>query len=164
MIAFNFRPDRMRELTRAFAEPGFGELRGAPGLEGGGEAPRRAYTTLTQYEEGWSYPVAFLPERPRTTLGVVLAAAGERQLHVAETEKYPHVTYFFNGGERLPLAGERRALVASPRDVPTYHHKPQMSAPAAAAAVHGGLARGQAASGRFGMINFATPTWSDTRA
>ncbi len=61
--------------------------------------PIARYTTLTEYEEGWPYPVVFSPERPATTLSTVLAGAGASQLHVAETEKYPHVTYFFNGGE-----------------------------------------------------------------
>ena len=162
VIAFNFRPDRMRELTRALAEPQFVEFD-----RDGGE-PLRRYATLTEYEEGWPYPVAFPPERPRTTLGIALAAAGARQLHVAETEKYPHVTYFFNGGEETPLQGERRALVDSPRDVPTYDHKPQMSARAAAEAfieawrTDGDGARPDAGEGdgaggsyRFGIINFA---------
>jgi 2,3-bisphosphoglycerate-independent phosphoglycerate mutase len=109
-------------------------------------------TTFTEYEEGWPYPVAFSPERPQTTLSVVLAAAGASQLHVAETEKYAHVTYFFNGGEEAPLRGERRELVPSPRDVPTYDHKPQMSAPEAATAfVDAWLADRP----RFGIINFA---------
>jgi 2,3-bisphosphoglycerate-independent phosphoglycerate mutase len=147
VIAFNFRPDRMRELTRALAEPGFAEFD-----RGGGE-PLRKYATLTEYEEGWPYPVAFPPERPRTTLGIALAEAGARQLHVAETEKYPHVTYFFNGGAEAPLEGERRALVDSPRDVPTYDHKPQMSAHAAAAAFT--EAWREDGSYRFGIINFA---------
>jgi 2,3-bisphosphoglycerate-independent phosphoglycerate mutase len=147
VIAFNFRPDRMRELTRALAEKGFAEFE-----REGGELLRR-YATLTEYEEGWPYPVAFPPERPKTTLGIALAEAGARQLHVAETEKYPHVTYFFNGGEETPLEGERRALVDSPRDVPTYDHKPQMSAQAAAAA----FTEAWRADGgyRFGIINFA---------
>jgi 2,3-bisphosphoglycerate-independent phosphoglycerate mutase len=151
VIAFNFRPDRMRELTRALAEPQFAELD-----RDGGE-PLTRYATLTEYEEGWPYPVVFPPERPRTTLGIALAAAGARQLHVAETEKYPHVTYFFNGGEETPLAGERRALVDSPRDVPTYDHKPQMSARAAAAEFVEAWREGQAAAEgyRFGIINFA---------
>jgi 2,3-bisphosphoglycerate-independent phosphoglycerate mutase len=146
VIAFNFRPDRMRELTRALAEPEFAEFD-----RDGGE-PLRRYVTLTEYEEGWPYPVAFPPERPQTTLGIVLEDAGVRQLHVAETEKYPHVTYFFNGGQEAPLQGERRALVDSPRDVPTYDHKPEMSARAAAAAFTAAWLEERPA---FGIINFA---------
>ncbi len=76
------------------------------------------YATMTEYEEGWPYPVAFPPEHPSVTLSRVLADRARRQLHVAETEKYPHVTYFFNGGEEAPCDGERRELVPSPRDVP----------------------------------------------
>jgi 2,3-bisphosphoglycerate-independent phosphoglycerate mutase len=136
----------MRELTRALAEPRFAEFD-----RDGGE-PLRRYTTLTEYEEGWPYPVAFPPQRPRATLGTVLAGAGVKQLHVAETEKYPHVTYFFNGGEEAPLQGERRALVDSPRDVPTYDHKPEMSARAAAAAFTAAWLKERPA---FGIINFA---------
>jgi 2,3-bisphosphoglycerate-independent phosphoglycerate mutase len=138
VIAFNFRPDRMRQLSRALAEPGFGERDASeelPGWKGRGGAPPLArYTTLTRYEEGWPYPVAFAPERLPTTLAETLARAGASQLHVAETEKYAHVTYFFNGGEETPLSGERRELVPSPRDVPTYDRKPQMSAREAARA------------------------------
>jgi 2,3-bisphosphoglycerate-independent phosphoglycerate mutase len=156
VIAFNFRPDRMRQLTRALAEPGFGEQEGAEELPGwtgrGGAAPVGRYTTLTEYEEGWPYPVVFAPERPATTLSLVLARAGARQLHVAETEKYPHVTYFFNGGEEAPLAGERRELVPSPRDVPTYDHKPQMSAHEAAAMF---VSAWREDRPRFAIINFA---------
>ena len=126
VIAFNFRPDRMRQITRALAEPGFAEID-----RGGAEVVVR-YTTLTEYEEGWPYPVAFAPERPSTTLAATIAGAGVRQLHVAETEKYAHVTYFFNGGVEAPQPGERRELAPSPRDVPTYDHAPEMSAVAAA--------------------------------
>jgi 2,3-bisphosphoglycerate-independent phosphoglycerate mutase len=155
VICFNFRPDRMRELTRALAEPGFGEGgEDLPGWGGRGEgaAAIGRYATLTSYEEGWPYPVAFSPERPATTLSVVLAQAGASQLHVAETEKYPHVTYFFNGGEEAPMDGERRELVQSPRDVPTYDYKPQMSAREAAMAF---VSAWREDSSRFGIINFA---------
>jgi 2,3-bisphosphoglycerate-independent phosphoglycerate mutase len=146
IVGFNFRPDRMREITRALAEPGFDEI------DRGGAAPIERYATMTEYEEGWPYPVAFPPAHPSTTLSVVLAERGVRQLHVAETEKYPHVTYFFNGGEEQPLAGERRELVPSPRDVPTYDHKPEMSAREAAAAF---VDAWGADSPAFGIINFA---------
>ena len=114
VIAFNFRPDRMRELTRALAEPGFADV------DRGGVAPISRYTTLTSYEEDWPYPVVFSPEHPQTTLSVVLEQAGASQLHVAETEKYPHVTYFFNGGEETPLtrrAPRAGALAARRADV-----------------------------------------------
>jgi len=148
VLAFNFRPDRMRQITRALAEPGFAEVdrRGAPPVE--------RYTTMTRYEEDWPYPVAFPPERPAVTLPAVLAAHGARQLHVAETEKYAHVTYFFNGGDEAPVDGERRELVDSPREVPTYDHKPEMSAAAAATAF---VAAWREESPAFGIINFANP-------
>ncbi len=176
VLCFNFRPDRMRELVRALAEPGFGEGAGHGAAHAGGvEAQSRAETaelpgwagrggappvsrlaTLTEYEEGWPYPVAFAPRHPQTTLSRVIAASGARQLHVAETEKYPHVTYFFNGGEEAPYEGERRELVPSPRDVPTYDHKPQMSAREAAHAFVRGWREEQRAGGlRFGVVNFA---------
>jgi 2,3-bisphosphoglycerate-independent phosphoglycerate mutase len=146
VIAFNFRPDRMREITRALAEPGFGEI------DRGSAPPVERYATMAEYHEGWPYPIAFPPERPAVTLSGVLAARGATQLHVAETEKYPHVTYFFNGGEETPYAGERRELVPSPRDVPTYDHKPQMSAREAAGAFTGAWREDPP---RFGIINFA---------
>jgi 2,3-bisphosphoglycerate-independent phosphoglycerate mutase len=154
VICCNFRPDRMRQLTRALAEPGFGEDdEELPGWTGrGGAPPVSRLTTFTEYEEGWPYPVAFSPQRPETTLSLVLAAAGASQLHVAETEKYAHVTYFFNGGEEAPVSGERRELVPSPRDVATYDQKPQMSAPEAASAFVGAW---RADRPRFAIINFA---------
>jgi 2,3-bisphosphoglycerate-independent phosphoglycerate mutase len=134
VVCFNFRPDRMRQLVAKLGEAGF------------------VPTTLTEYEEGWPYPVAFPPERPATTLPKAIEAAGGAQLHVAETEKYPHVTYFFGGGDEEPCAHERRELVPSPRDVPTYDHKPEMSAAEAAAAFAGAW---RAEDYRFGIINFA---------
>jgi 2,3-bisphosphoglycerate-independent phosphoglycerate mutase len=149
VIAFNFRPDRMRQITRALAEPRFKEVD-----RGNGEVVRR-YATLAEYEEGWPYPIAFPPARPQITLPHVIAEHGGRQLHVAETEKYPHVTYFFGGGEETPEQGERRELVPSPRDVPTYDKKPEMSAREAMRAFV------EAWEGeedfRFAIINFANP-------
>jgi len=149
VLGLNFRPDRMREITRALAEPGFAEF----DLEGG-ERPAR-YTMMTQYEEDWPYPIAFPPAHPEITIGAVVASLGERQLHVAETEKYPHVTYFFNGGEEEPVAGERRELVPSPRDVPTYDYKPEMSAPEAGQAFVDAWLAEPGDGFRFGIINFA---------
>jgi 2,3-bisphosphoglycerate-independent phosphoglycerate mutase len=146
VIAFNFRPDRMREITRALAEPGFDEV------DRGGASPVARYATMTEYEEGWPYPVAFPPEHPDVTLPQVVAQRGVRQLHVAETEKYAHVTYFFNGGEEEACPGEHRELVPSPRDVPTYDHKPEMSAVEAAAAF---VRAWRAEEPTFGIINFA---------
>jgi 2,3-bisphosphoglycerate-independent phosphoglycerate mutase len=134
VIAFNFRPDRMRQITEKL----------------GPQVAR--YTTLTEYEEGWPWPVAFPPHRPATTLTRVVAEHGATQLHVAETEKYPHVTYFFGGGEEDPVPGERRELVPSPRDVPTYDHKPEMSAREAADAFAAAWREDRPA---FGIINFA---------
>jgi 2,3-bisphosphoglycerate-independent phosphoglycerate mutase len=148
VIAFNFRPDRMRQITRALAEKGFDEV------DRGGLEPIERYATLTEYEEGWPYPVAFPPARPEITLPHVIAKQGGRQLHVAETEKYPHVTYFFGGGEESPEEGERRELVPSPRDVPTYDKKPEMSAREAARAF---VEAWEQEDFRFGIINFANP-------
>jgi 2,3-bisphosphoglycerate-independent phosphoglycerate mutase len=148
VFAFNFRPDRMREITLALADSGFEEV------DRGGAPPVERYATMTQYEEDWSYPVAFPPERPSVTLPAVLADQGITQLHVAETEKYAHVTYFFGSGAEEPVAGERRELVPSPRDVPTYDHEPEMSARAAAAAFVGAWRED---SPGFGIINFANP-------
>jgi len=135
VIFFNFRPDRARQLTRALAD---------------GLAIRM--TTLTEYQEDWDFPVAFPQERPAVTLASVLADRGVRQLHVAETEKYAHVTYFFNGGEEQPYPGEEHQLVDSARDVPTYDKKPEMSAAAAADAFVNGWREHDPG---FGIINFA---------
>jgi 2,3-bisphosphoglycerate-independent phosphoglycerate mutase len=147
VLHFNFRPDRARELVRALGEPDFDEFpRGvAPGLR---------ITTLTEYQKGWEYPVAFPPQVPEVTLAQVIANEGSNQLHVAETEKYAHVTYFFNGGREVEWQGEERCLVPSVRDVPTYDQKPEMSARAAADAFSG---RWRDDGYRFGIINFANP-------
>jgi 2,3-bisphosphoglycerate-independent phosphoglycerate mutase len=136
VLAFNFRPDRMRQLTVALNEV------------------VDRYATLTQYEEDWDFPVLFPPHRPATTIAKVLADRGLGQLHVAETEKYPHVTYFFNGGEEEPYPGEVRELAPSPRDVPTYDKKPEMSA---REATDGFVRHFEAERPAFAIINFANP-------
>jgi 2,3-bisphosphoglycerate-independent phosphoglycerate mutase len=146
-IFVNFRPDRARQMTRALADPDFDEFSRTGG-------PLFDLTTMTEYRKGWPYPVAFPEARPQTTLAEIVSEAGGRQLHVAETEKYAHVTYFFNGGREEEWEGEERCLVDSPRDVPTYDHKPQMSASAAADAFVQHWASGEY---RFGIINFANP-------
>jgi 2,3-bisphosphoglycerate-independent phosphoglycerate mutase len=98
VLCFNFRPDRMREIVRALAEPGFGE--GTEDLPGwrwrGGASEVRMLATMTEYQHGWPYPVAFRSAHAADTVGAVVSRAGASQLHVAETEKYAHVTYFFN--------------------------------------------------------------------
>jgi 2,3-bisphosphoglycerate-independent phosphoglycerate mutase len=147
VVHFNFRPDRARQLVRALAEPGFEEFER-------GVAPRIELFTMTRFQDDWDYPAAFPPSEPAITLAEVIARAGKNQLHVAETEKYAHVTYFFNGGREREWEGEDRRLVQSPRDVPTYDHKPQMSAQAAAAAFR---ERWEAGAYGFAIINFANP-------
>jgi 2,3-bisphosphoglycerate-independent phosphoglycerate mutase len=147
VVFFNFRPDRARQLTRALGEQDFDEF-------DRGEAPAVRLTTLTEYQEDWNYPIGFPPARPEVTLASLLAEQGIRQLHVAETEKYAHVTYFFNGGEEDPYEGEERRLVDSPRDVPTYDKKPEMSARDATDAFVEGWREGDYG---FGIINFANP-------
>ena len=146
VFAFNFRPDRMRQISRALAEPGFDEIDrgGAPAVE--------RYATMTQYEEDFPYPVAFAPEHPSMTLPKALAQHHVRQLHVAETEKYAHVTYFFSCGEEQPFEGERRELVPSNREVPTYDHAPEMSAQGIADAF---VRAWREDEPTFGIINFA---------
>ncbi len=147
VIALNFRPDRMREMSAALAAPE------CPGIDRHGSAPIERYTTLTDYGGAASaHPIAFVSQRPTVTLPSVIADLGGHQLHVAETEKYPHVTYFFGGGKEQPEEGERRELVPSPRDVPTYDHKPQMSACEATDAFVDAWSHEEF---RFAVINFA---------
>lgn len=121
LIFANFRADRARQLSMAFTEPDFAAF------------PREIYPRLstyigmTQYKADFNFPAAFPPQRHNNVLGELLAAYGLRQLRIAETEKYAHVTFFFNGGEELVFENEDRILVPSP-DVPTYDLKPEMSA------------------------------------
>jgi 2,3-bisphosphoglycerate-independent phosphoglycerate mutase len=146
----------MRQLVRALADPNPQppSTGSDPFVNRRGRAPLQRLATMASYEEDWSYPVAFPQERPKATLASVLADRGIRQLHVAETEKYAHVTYFFNGGEEDEYPREERALVDSPRDVPTYDKKPEMSAREAARAFTDHWREGDLA---FGIINFANP-------
>ena len=125
ILWFNFRADRARQLSEAFLKPGF---------EGFDRevVPTTAYYTLTEYDATYydlGCKVIFGPESMNHLLGQVVAAAGLTQLRAAETEKYPHVTFFFNGGVEEPNPGEDRYLAISPKEVPTYDKKPQMSAP-----------------------------------
>jgi 2,3-bisphosphoglycerate-independent phosphoglycerate mutase len=122
VIFCNFRSDRAREITRALTDPEFKAFKRdrVPGLS--------SFVCLTTYDEAFGLPVAFGPMRLVNNLGEVLSTHGIRQLRIAETEKYAHVTFFFNGGEERPFSLEDRVLVPSPRDVPTYDKKPEMSA------------------------------------
>jgi 2,3-bisphosphoglycerate-independent phosphoglycerate mutase len=121
VIFFNFRPDRARELTRAFVDPAFA------GFERS-FWPAVHFVCLTEYDPTIPAAVAFEKSLPCCVLADVLAEAGLRQLHIAETEKYAHVTFFLNGGAEAPKHSEERVLVPSPR-VATYDLKPEMSAP-----------------------------------
>lgn len=122
IIFFNFRPDRAREITHAFTDKTFD---GFPRVE---ELVGIPYVTMTQYEEGLNVEVAYPPESVSNGLGETISKAGLTQLRIAETEKYAHVTFFFNGGVEEPYKGEDRILVPSPK-VATYDLKPEMSAP-----------------------------------
>jgi 2,3-bisphosphoglycerate-independent phosphoglycerate mutase len=121
-IFFNFRSDRAREITRTFTDPAFtGFTRAAwPQLA--------SYVCMTTYDETFGLPVAFGPEALTNILGEVVSRAGLTQLRIAETEKYAHVTFFFNGGSEVPFPNEERVLIASPKEVATYDQKPEMSA------------------------------------
>ena len=134
-IFFNFRPDRARQLAEKLGERGVD------------------LTTMTRYRDDFHFPVAFPEQKVEQTMADVLADAGLRQLHAAETEKYAHVTYFFDGGRERELPGETRILVPSPRDVPSYDHKPEMSAPELADRFVEEIGEGYA----FAVINFANP-------
>jgi 2,3-bisphosphoglycerate-independent phosphoglycerate mutase len=121
-IFFNFRSDRAREITLTLTDPDFSGFERL-------EWPRLAsYVCMTTYDETFNLPVAFGPEALNNILGEVLGKAGLTQLRIAETEKYAHVTFFFNGGSEVPFPHEERVLIPSPKDVPTYDLKPEMSA------------------------------------
>lgn len=144
ILFFNFRADRARQLVRALGEPSFSEF------------PRsylKPYiATMTQYQAEFPYPVLFPPETLSRILGEVLSEAGLRQFRVAETEKYAHVTYFFNGGQEAPFPGEDRSLIASPK-VATYDLMPEMSAQGVAQRAMEALEEDY----QFILLNFANP-------
>ncbi len=135
-IFFNFRPDRARQLSRKLLDAGVD------------------LTTMTRYDDDLDCPVAFGEQLVEETLAETLAGAGIRQLHVAETEKYAHVTYFLNGGREDPWPGETRELIPSPRDVGTYDEKPEMSAPEVTRTFVEAVETG---SYGFAIVNFANP-------
>jgi len=123
VVFMNFRSDRARQITRPFIEEKF------DGFERALWPRLGRFVSLTEYQSEFHVPCAFPPERLRNVLGAYLAEHGIRQLRIAETEKYAHVTFFFNGGEETAFKFEDRILVPSPTDVPTYNKKPEMSAP-----------------------------------
>jgi 2,3-bisphosphoglycerate-independent phosphoglycerate mutase len=134
-IFFNFRPDRARQLSQLLLERGFD------------------LTTMTRYRGDFECPVAFEEHEVAETMAELLAEHRVRQLHVAETEKYAHVTYFFNGGRESVWEGETRILVPSPQDVATYDQKPEMSAAEVASRFEDEIGNGY----RFAVVNFANP-------
>jgi 2,3-bisphosphoglycerate-independent phosphoglycerate mutase len=134
-IFFNFRPDRARQLSQRLLEQGYD------------------LTTMTRYRDDLDCPVVFQEQEVDETMAQVLARAGLRQLHAAETEKYAHVTYFFNGGREESWPGEERILVPSPREVGTYDKKPEMSAPELADRFCNEIGNGYG----FAVLNFANP-------
>jgi 2,3-bisphosphoglycerate-independent phosphoglycerate mutase len=135
LIFFNFRPDRARQLSEKLLDAGFD------------------LTTMNRYRDDFDCPVAFPEQDVRDTMAELLAEHGVRQLHVAETEKYAHVTYFFNGGREEEWAGETRILVPSPQEVATYDEKPEMSADEVAERFVAEIG----ADYGFAVLNFANP-------
>jgi 2,3-bisphosphoglycerate-independent phosphoglycerate mutase len=151
-LFFNFRADRAREITNALTSARPSSFAGH--LDRKKVARPGIFVCLTQYDAEFELPVAFAPEMPRHILGEILSAARLPQLRVAETEKYAHVTFFFNNGREEPFEGEDRLLVPSPRDVATYDHKPEMSAEPLANAL---LAKLDERDYAFILVNFANP-------
>lgn len=122
IISYNFRPDRAIQISKVMTDPSFKEF------ERGGKHPEIFYATMTKYHDDVVGEIAFPPTRPVNTLGETISEAGFSQLRIAETEKYPHVTFFLNGGQNNVFPLEERILIDSPK-VATYDLKPEMSAP-----------------------------------
>jgi len=148
IIFFNFRSDRMREIVRAITDGNFNEFQRTRSARLG------AVLSLTQYDKNFTFPVMFPPQSLNHILGEVLSDKGYKQLRIAETEKYAHVTYFFNGGVERPFVGEDRILVPSPRDVTTYDQKPSMALPEVVSTCVEKINTGEYT---FILVNFANP-------
>ncbi len=148
VIFFNFRADRAREISKALA------LKEFDGFKRDHVPSLGPYVTITMYEEDFPFPAAFPPLKLSGILGEVLSQNNKKQLRIAETEKYAHVTYFFNGGEEHAFEGEDRCLIPSPKDVATYDLKPEMSAFEVKDAVMNKLEMG---TYDFILLNFANP-------
>jgi 2,3-bisphosphoglycerate-independent phosphoglycerate mutase len=148
VVFFNFRADRAREITRAFMQSGFKEFdrKATPRLA--------AWVCMTEYDKTFELPVAFGPTDLTEIFPEIVSRAGLRQLRCAETEKYAHVTFFFNGGRETVYPNEDRILVPSPRDVKTYDHKPEMSAREVTDKLVEAIGTGQYG---FVLVNFANP-------
>jgi 2,3-bisphosphoglycerate-independent phosphoglycerate mutase len=146
-LHFNFRPDRARELTRALATDDFTAF---PRVK----KPLSTYACMTTYDSSLGLPIAFPKETYPDIFPEIIARAGLTQFRCAETEKYAHVTYFFNGGREEAFPGEDRKMLPSPKDVPTYDHKPEMSAAAVAEAVVEAI---HSKKYDFVLVNFANP-------
>ena len=145
VLFFNFRADRARQLSAAFLQKDFSGFNREI-------TPSVHYVTLTEYDRTYGCPVVFPPQTLEKILGQVVSEAGFQQLRIAETEKYPHVTYFFNGGVEKQFPGEDRTIIPSPQDVPTYDLKPEMSAAEVTRAVIEALPRYDLV-----ILNFANP-------
>jgi len=146
LICFNFRPDRARQIIKSLSEIEFSDFERK-------NFPNLNLVTFTQYDANFPTKVAFPPESLNNFIGQIVSDNGLKQYRTAETEKYPHVTYFFNGGVEIPLPGEKRHLVPSPR-VATYDMKPEMSAEELTLSCSEAIKSGQYA---FVVINFANP-------
>ncbi|UCB55727.1 MAG: 2,3-bisphosphoglycerate-independent phosphoglycerate mutase [Thiotrichales bacterium] len=144
VVFFNYRKDRPRQLVAALGSDNFA------GFDRG-EMPLANVTCMMPYESSFSFPYAFEPQRPRTTLAREISRAGLSQFHCAETEKFSHITHFFNGGRDQPHSGEKRMLIPSPK-VATYDQMPAMSAPRVADAVESAIRQNEYA---FIVVNFA---------
>ncbi|HWQ11542.1 MAG TPA: 2,3-bisphosphoglycerate-independent phosphoglycerate mutase [Roseiflexaceae bacterium] len=147
VVCYNFRADRVRQISRAFVQPDFDGF------------PRERirdliYVAMTEYEKGMPFEVAFQNDDVAVPLAKVISDAGLSQFHAAETEKYPHVTFFFNGGREQPFPGEDWQIVPSPKDVPTYDLKPEMSAYGVRDVVLQAIESGRY---DFILVNYANP-------